>query len=118
MPHPILTRAVGEQGASQLLEVVGVVDLGEEIPFQGARIEGIQNDIAAIRSVEARKVRGVGIGNHGAIAAVERCGDKFANRRALSGPRGADQLEVLDFIARGNRQACEGQRGICVRISE
>ncbi len=63
---------VGNQGSCELLDVVGSLDLGEQVPFHRALVEGIQYDVAALRLVETPQVAAVGIRDDRAIAARQR----------------------------------------------
>src|SRR5207253_11215026 len=78
----------------------GGTNLGEGIPLHRVRIEGVEDDIAAARLVEARAVAAVRIGDDGAIPAREDATQQPRNRRGLAGAGGADELEVAGLLAR------------------
>jgi hypothetical protein len=46
-PGALVADAVGNEGAGELVEVVGVANLGEEVPFGGGVFERAQGRIAA-----------------------------------------------------------------------
>src|SRR5205807_2583487 len=85
-------------------------DLGEQVPARGETIEGIQDQVAASGIEEALPVAAVGIGDDGAIAAVERAAQELADGGAFPRPGRADDLEVFGLIRGGNRLSGEGER--------
>src|SRR5215471_20905904 len=99
---------VGNQRTCELFDVILVVDLTEQVPLRGSRVEWIQDHVTTFRSVEAPQIASVGIGDYGAIAARQGGAEHFADGRALAGAGGADELEVFGFILRRDGQA--GQR--------
>jgi hypothetical protein len=75
IPTPLATGRVvrgGDETTRQLIDIVDLPDLREGVPFDGVLLERIQNDIAAVLIVERHEVATVGIGNHGAVAALQR----------------------------------------------
>jgi hypothetical protein len=66
---------IRDQGASQLLDVIGQSHLAVDVPFGRALIEGIQDDIAALRIIEPLDVPAVRVRNDGAIAARQGVGE-------------------------------------------
>ena len=77
----------------------------------GARIEGVQDHVAAGGIVEAIQVAAVGVGDHRAVATRECPCEQFADRGALAGAGGADHLEVLGFVERRDGDAGEREGG-------
>jgi hypothetical protein len=73
-PDPILALVIRYQGAGELIGIGELLDFSEQIPARTARIEGIQDHIAALGVVKGFRVTAIGIGNDGPIAAGERPG--------------------------------------------
>ena len=77
-PAAIRTFVVRNQRTRQLLDVVGSVDLAEQVPFSGGRLERIENDVAALRPVKAPQVSAIRIRDHRAVATGQAAVKKFA----------------------------------------
>src|SRR5207244_12644607 len=101
---PLARRAVlgrRKQATRELIDIPGGTNLGEGIPLHRVRVEGVEDDIAATRLVEARAVAAVRIGDDGAIPTREDATQQPRNRRGLAGAGGADELEVAGLLAGG-----------------
>src|SRR5207249_146193 len=108
-PAAIRPLVVGNQRACELLDVVVVTDLAEQVPARGTRLEGVENDIAALAVVEVSQVASIGIRNDGAVAACERRAEQLPDGGALAGAGGAYQLEMLDLVLGCDREPRERQ---------
>jgi hypothetical protein len=51
---------IGNERARQLLDVVGRLDFGEQIPFHGALVEGIEDGVAALGIEEPTQIAASG----------------------------------------------------------
>src|SRR5207249_3689608 len=73
-------------------------------------VEGVEDDIAAARLVEARAVAAVRVGDDGAIPTREDATQQPRNRRGLAGAGRADELEVAGLLAgvQANPRECQG----------
>ena len=98
----------GHQRARELLDVVGRLDLGKEIPAAAALIERVQDQIATPRIIEALRIAEVRVREHDPVAALERLADELPDRRTLAGSRGPDNLEVLRLVEFGHGDAGDG----------
>src|SRR6266480_3797330 len=108
-PAAIRPLVVGNQRACELLDVVVAADLAEQVPARGTRLEGVENDIAALAVVEVSQVAPIGIRNDGAVAACERRAEQLPDGGALAGAGGAYQLEMLDLVLGCDREPRERQ---------
>ena len=97
------------QTTRQLLNVVAVVDFGEQVPFDGLRLKRVQHHIAAITVEKTGEIAAVRIGKDGAVAALQGRAQQLADRGGFSGARGADELEVLGFLLRCDADSGQGQ---------
>ena len=93
------------QAAGKLLGVVWLADFGKRIPLQRAGVERVQDDIAAPGIVVTREIAALRIGDDRAITPIERGCEQLPDGGRLARSCGADQLEVLDLIARSNGHA-------------
>ena len=75
---------IGNKAARELLDIIDIVNFGERIPFERARLERVQHDVAAVAIEESSAIAAIGIGEYGAVAAFERPGQEIADRRGLS----------------------------------
>ena len=91
---------IGNKAACELLDIIDIVNFGERIPFERARLERVQHDVAAVTIEESSSITAIGIGEYGAVAAFERPGQEIADGRGLSRSRGPQNLEVLGLITR------------------
>ncbi len=107
-PAAVLPFVIGDERSRQLLDVVDALDLREQVPLHGARVERIEHHVAARRvdriAADSRRPDRRSPRDRRATSA----GHDFPDRRALAGAGRADQLEVLGLILRRNRRA--GQR--------
>src|SRR5215472_4205784 len=85
-------------------------ELAEQIPFDRARLEGIEDEIAARGITKLADIAAVGISDDRAIPTCERPAEQLADRRALAGARGADEFEVLGLIGSIERDSGERKR--------
>ena len=99
------------QAARQLIYIVGIVYLCERIPLHGVRLEGIQENVAAVPMKEPGAVATIGIGNDGAVAPREGCAQDLAYHRGFPRAGRSDDLEVLGLIAARNRYPSERHVG-------
>src|SRR5882757_9298616 len=107
-PTSIGTLVVWNQRTGELIDVVGILDFGKQVPLYRALIERIQHQVAASGVVESTEVTAVRICDHGAVASLE-CGPQdLLDRAAFPGPCRTDQLEMLGLV--GHRKDGARQR--------
>jgi len=100
---------IGDEGTGELVGIVELEDLGIQVPTCGTGIKGIQDLVAAIGLVEVAQIAAIRIGNDSAITARQGTRQELADRGALAGARGAEDLEVFGLIALGNGLASHGE---------
>ena len=101
-PGGIRSRIRNER-LREFVNVVGVPELGEQVPLRGPGIEGVQDHIAARRIVEAREIPAVRVGDDGPVTGSQRAGEQLPDRGALAGAGGAEEFEA--FISSSNGTA-------------
>jgi hypothetical protein len=65
------TLAFRDQRSGELIDVIRVFKFGEGVPAVGLGVGGVQDYISAVWCVEVVQVSGIGVGDHGVIAARE-----------------------------------------------
>ena len=55
-PAPVRVTVVRDEGAGELVDVIVIIDLSEQIPPHGVRLEGIEDHIPAVAVVELPEI--------------------------------------------------------------
>ena len=115
-PAAVLSLMIGNEGSSELLDVVGVLDLREQVPLHRAGSKGLSTTSPRSAGRTAACSRRPDPRSQRDRRAPGRRRD-FLNRRTLAGARGADQLEVLGLVLSRHRGAGQGEAGFCSRMN-
>jgi hypothetical protein len=76
-------------------------------------IEGIQDHIAAGGVVKSIQITAVGVGDDGAVAALESTLEQLADGGGFAGAGGADHFEVFGFVGGLDRSAGSSKCRVC-----
>jgi hypothetical protein len=104
VPGAVARFWIRQQRSGELLDIVGLLNLAEEIPFDRALVKGIEDYIAARGIEELAKIR-----NHSAITPPQSGAQQLTYRGALARARSADDLEVFGLVRLRDRIAREGR---------
>lgn len=83
-PNVIFAVVVGNYGAGELFGVLRDGDLGEQVPACRAVIEGVQDDVAAARVIEALQVVAIQVGDDRPVAASKGSRQELADGGAFA----------------------------------
>src|SRR4051812_40406260 len=92
-PNVILAVVVGDHRAGELVGVLRDGDFGKQVPTRRSRVEGVQNDVAACRVIEALQVVAIRVGDDRAVSTAQGSRQEFPDGGAFARAGGADDFE-------------------------